>query len=68
MSDIFKQPPSDTFPLGAQLQNPVTVKRLPAWAASGDVVTRRGKRWLLVSLHQSEPRWRRWLRRLKLLK
>lgn len=56
---------SEAFPLGARLKNPVTVESLPPWAQSGDVVCRRGKRWFLVSLHESEPRWRclyrRWI-------
>lgn len=50
------------FPLGAQLKNPVTVESLPSWSRSGDAVVRRGKCWFLVSLHESEPRWRRLLR------
>lgn len=55
----------EAFPLGATLKNPVTIEHVPDWARPSDVVVRRGKRWFLVSLHESEPRWRRLLRRLQ---
>lgn len=57
----------EAFPLGAQTKKPVTIKSVPSWAMSTDVVVRRGKRWFLVSLHESEPRWRRLLRRIQRL-
>jgi hypothetical protein len=48
------------------LPNPVTVKDdLPAWVRPGDVIEKRGDRYFIVSLYESEPRWRHYLRRLK---
>jgi hypothetical protein len=51
---------NEAWPLGAQLKSPVTITHLPDWAMSTDVVVRRGKRYWLVSTHQSERRWQAW--------
>jgi len=52
----------EAWPLGAQLKNPVTIKSMPDWARNGDVVARRGKKYFIVSLHESETRWKQTVR------
>ena len=52
------------WPVGAQLKNVVTVERVPDWVRSGDVIVKRDKRYFVVSLHQSEPRYRALWRRV----
>src|ERR1041385_1758373 len=58
---------TEVWPLDTQTRDALTITSLPVWARSGDVVYRRGQRWVLVSLHESEPRWRRWLQWLEKL-
>lgn len=49
----------------SDLLKTVTVERWPDWAASGDCVEIRRGRHFLVSHLETEPRWRKWLNRIR---